>query len=67
MMIELEYTDTKVNLVSPVFTTTALNNFAGTESVDDGLREVMRAPLHLPGQWRGAALSLSNHFKRAAA
>lgn len=45
MMIELEDTDIKVNLVSPAFTATALNNFAGTESVEDGSREVVRVAL----------------------
>jgi NAD(P)-dependent dehydrogenase (short-subunit alcohol dehydrogenase family) len=42
MMIELEGTDIKVNLVSPGFTSTALNNFAGTDSIEDGSREVVR-------------------------
>lgn len=42
MMIELEQTDIKINLVSPGFTSTALNNFAGTESIEDGSREVVR-------------------------
>ena len=42
MMIELEGTGIKVNLVSPAFTSTNLNNFAGTESVEDGSREVVR-------------------------
>ena len=45
MMIELEDTAIKVNLVSPAFTSTALNNFAGTESVEDGSREVVRVAL----------------------
>jgi NAD(P)-dependent dehydrogenase (short-subunit alcohol dehydrogenase family) len=45
MMIELESTDIKVNLVSPAFTATNLNNFAGTESVEDGSREVVRVAL----------------------
>jgi NAD(P)-dependent dehydrogenase (short-subunit alcohol dehydrogenase family) len=45
MMIELEQTDIKVNLVSPGFTNTALNNFAGTESIEDGSREVVRVAL----------------------
>ena len=45
MMIELEGTDIKVNLVSPGFTSTALNNFEGTESVEDGSREVVRVCL----------------------
>jgi NAD(P)-dependent dehydrogenase (short-subunit alcohol dehydrogenase family) len=45
MMIELESTDIKVNLVSPAFTKTNLNNYAGTESVEDGSREVVRVAL----------------------
>ncbi|WP_120002767.1 SDR family NAD(P)-dependent oxidoreductase [Nesterenkonia muleiensis] len=42
MMIELEDTDIKVNLVSPGFANTALVNFEGTESVEDASREVVR-------------------------
>jgi NAD(P)-dependent dehydrogenase (short-subunit alcohol dehydrogenase family) len=45
MMIELEPTDIKINLVSPAFTATNLNGFAGTESVEDGSREVVRVAL----------------------
>jgi NAD(P)-dependent dehydrogenase (short-subunit alcohol dehydrogenase family) len=45
MMIELEPTDIKVNLVSPGYTSTALNNFAGTESIEEGSREVVRVAL----------------------
>jgi NAD(P)-dependent dehydrogenase (short-subunit alcohol dehydrogenase family) len=45
MMVELEDTDIKLNIVSPAFTATALNNFAGTESVEDGSREVVRVAL----------------------
>ncbi|GAB2587099.1 SDR family NAD(P)-dependent oxidoreductase [Microlunatus antarcticus] len=45
MMIELEDTDIKINLVSPGFTSTALNNFAGTESIEEGSREVVRVAL----------------------
>lgn len=45
MMIELEPTDIKVNLVSPAFTSTNLNNYAGTETVEDGSREVVRVAL----------------------
>lgn len=43
MMLELEGTDIKVNLVSPGFATTALVNFEGTETVADAAREVVRA------------------------
>jgi NAD(P)-dependent dehydrogenase (short-subunit alcohol dehydrogenase family) len=45
MMVELEDTNVKINVVSPAFTATALNNFAGTESVEDGSREVVRVAL----------------------
>lgn len=45
MMIELETTSIKVNLVSPAFTSTNLNGYAGTESVEDGSREVVRVAL----------------------
>jgi NAD(P)-dependent dehydrogenase (short-subunit alcohol dehydrogenase family) len=45
MMIELESTGIKVNLVSPGYTSTALNNFQGTESVEEGSREVVRVAL----------------------
>src|SRR5208282_3419315 len=45
MMVELESTGIKVNLVSPAFTKTNLNNYAGTESVEDGSREVVRVAL----------------------
>ncbi|ALE04992.1 dehydrogenase [Arthrobacter sp. ERGS1:01] len=45
IMIELQDTDIKVNLVSPGFTSTNLNGFAGTDSVEDGSREVVRVAL----------------------
>jgi len=45
MMIELEDTPIKVNLVSPGFTATNLNNFAGTDSLEEGSREVVRVAL----------------------
>jgi NAD(P)-dependent dehydrogenase (short-subunit alcohol dehydrogenase family) len=45
MMIELEGTGIKINLVSPGFTSTALNNFEGTDSIEDGSREVVRVCL----------------------
>ena len=63
MMIELENTDIKVNIVSPAFTATALNGFAGTESVEDGSREVVRVALLGPDgpsgtftQWENTAI-----------
>jgi NAD(P)-dependent dehydrogenase (short-subunit alcohol dehydrogenase family) len=45
MMVELESTDIKVNLVSPAYTSTALNRFNGTETIEDGSREVVRVAL----------------------
>jgi NAD(P)-dependent dehydrogenase (short-subunit alcohol dehydrogenase family) len=48
MMVELESTGIKVNLVSPAFTKTNLNGYAGTESVEDGSREVVRVALFGP-------------------
>jgi NAD(P)-dependent dehydrogenase (short-subunit alcohol dehydrogenase family) len=45
MMIELESTNIKINLVSPGFTKTALNGFEGIESIEDGSREVVRVAL----------------------
>ncbi|MGT2425594.1 SDR family NAD(P)-dependent oxidoreductase [Amnibacterium kyonggiense] len=45
MMVELESTDIKINLVSPAYTSTALNGFNGTESIEDGSREVVRVAL----------------------
>jgi NAD(P)-dependent dehydrogenase (short-subunit alcohol dehydrogenase family) len=45
MMIELESAGIKVNLVSPAFTKTNLNGYAGVESVEDGSREVVRVAL----------------------
>ena len=63
MMIELEKTDIKVNLVSPGFTSTALNNFAGTESLEDGSREVVRVAMLGPDgpsgtftRWEGSTI-----------
>jgi len=45
MMVELESTGIKVNLVSPGFTKTALNGYEGTQSLEDGSREVVRVAL----------------------
>jgi NAD(P)-dependent dehydrogenase (short-subunit alcohol dehydrogenase family) len=42
---ELEGTTVKVNLVSPGFTATALNNFEGTDTVEEGSREPIRVAL----------------------
>jgi NAD(P)-dependent dehydrogenase (short-subunit alcohol dehydrogenase family) len=45
MMIELESTGIKVNLVTPGFTKTNLNGYEGSASVEDGSREVVRVAL----------------------
>ena len=45
MMVELESTGIKVNLASPGFAKTNLNGYAGTESVEDGSRKVVRVAL----------------------
>ena len=45
MAIELESTGIKVNAVSPGFTKTNLNAYAGTGTVEEGAREVVRVAL----------------------
>jgi NAD(P)-dependent dehydrogenase (short-subunit alcohol dehydrogenase family) len=45
MMIELELTGIKVNLVSPGFTKTNLNGYEGTASIEEGSREVVRVAM----------------------
>ena len=45
MMVELESTGIKVNLVSPGFTKTNLNGYEGTQSLEEGSREVVRVSL----------------------
>ncbi len=45
MAIELESEGIKVNAVSPGFTKTKLNNYAGTETVEEGAREAVRVAL----------------------
>ena len=45
MMVELESSGIKVNLVSPGFTKTKLNGYEGTQSLEDGSREVVRVAL----------------------
>lgn len=47
--IELEAENIKVNAVSPGFTATALNNFAGTDTVEEGSREPIRVALDEDG------------------
>lgn len=63
MMIELENTTIKVNLVSPGFTKTNLNGYEGVESIEDGSREVVRVALLGPEgptgtftRWENAAI-----------
>ena len=63
MMVDLESTGIKVNLVSPGFTKTNLNGYAGTQSVEEGAREVVRVALlgpHGPTgtftRWENAAI-----------
>jgi len=45
LAIELEGSNIKVNLVSPGFTATALNNFQGTDTVEEGSAEPIRVAL----------------------
>ena len=45
MMVELESTAIKINLVCPGFTKTNLNGYEGTASVEDSAREVVRVAL----------------------
>jgi NAD(P)-dependent dehydrogenase (short-subunit alcohol dehydrogenase family) len=45
LAIELEDTNIKVHLVSPGFTATALNNFQGTDTVEEGSLEPIRVAL----------------------
>ena len=63
MMVELESTGIKVNLVSPGFTKTALNGYEGTQSIEEGSREVVRVALLGPDgptgtftRWENAAI-----------
>jgi NAD(P)-dependent dehydrogenase (short-subunit alcohol dehydrogenase family) len=53
MMIELESTNIKVNLVSPGFTKTNLNGYEGLQSVEEGSREVVRVALFGPNDPTG--------------
>jgi len=45
MALELEPEGIRVSAVSPGFTKTALNNFMGTETVEQGAREAVRVAL----------------------
>lgn len=54
--IELEATNIRVNAVSPGYTATALNNFQGTDTVEEGAREPIRIALDqssVTGQFTG--------------
>jgi NAD(P)-dependent dehydrogenase (short-subunit alcohol dehydrogenase family) len=53
MAIELEKEGIKVNAVSPGFTKTNLNGYAGTETVEEGAREAVRVALLGPGSHTG--------------
>ena len=54
--IELEPEGIRVNAVTPAFTSTNLNNFEGTQSLEDGAREVVRVAL-LEGDARTGAFT----------
>jgi NAD(P)-dependent dehydrogenase (short-subunit alcohol dehydrogenase family) len=54
--IELEREGIMVNAVSPGFTSTNLNNYQGTDSLEDGAREVVRVAL-LEGDTRTGAFT----------
>ena len=54
--IELEREGIRVNAVSPGLTATNLNNFEGTQSLEDGAREVVRVAL-LDGDTRTGAFT----------
>jgi NAD(P)-dependent dehydrogenase (short-subunit alcohol dehydrogenase family) len=45
MAVELEGEGIKVNVVTPGFTKTALNNFEGTETLEQGAAEAVRVAL----------------------
>ena len=53
MAIELEKEGIKVNAVSPGYTRTNLNEYAGTETVEQGAREAVRVALLGPGSPTG--------------
>jgi NAD(P)-dependent dehydrogenase (short-subunit alcohol dehydrogenase family) len=63
MAIELEPEGIKVNAVSPGFTRTNLNGYAGTETVEEGAREAVRVALVGPDgptgtftRWKGETI-----------
>jgi NAD(P)-dependent dehydrogenase (short-subunit alcohol dehydrogenase family) len=63
MALELEPEGIKVNAVSPGFTKTNLNNYAGTETLEEGAREAVRVALLGPDgptgmftRWQGETI-----------
>lgn len=59
--IELEHTNIKVNVSSPGYTKTAMNNFEGTDTVEQGAQDMVRLVLDEDGPtgtftWPGGAL-----------
>lgn len=60
MMIEHEGDGIKVNLVSPEFTSTALNNYHGQVSLEDGAREVVRVARFGPNDPSGTFTKWEN-------
>lgn len=62
MAIELEAEGIPVNVVSPGFTSTNLNAYAGTDSLEDGSREIVRVALLSDGttgtftKWQGQTI-----------
>jgi len=47
--IELEQTNIKVNVASPGYTKTAMNNFEETDTVEQGAQDIVRAALDVDG------------------
>jgi NAD(P)-dependent dehydrogenase (short-subunit alcohol dehydrogenase family) len=62
MAIELEKEGIKVNAVSPGFTKTNLNGYAGTASVEEGAREAVRVALLGPGSATGTFTRWENEM-----
>ncbi|MEJ5963339.1 SDR family NAD(P)-dependent oxidoreductase [Pedobacter immunditicola] len=62
LAIELEDSNIKVNLVSPGFTATALNNFQGTDTVEEGSLEPIRVALE-EGMSTGSFTGPINYYE----
>jgi NAD(P)-dependent dehydrogenase (short-subunit alcohol dehydrogenase family) len=60
MALELEPEGIKVNAVSPGFTKTNLNGYAGTEAVEEAAREAVRVALAGPDGPTGRFTSWEN-------